>query len=103
MNILLQAFYKHTLSGTNSEQRTHPIRDSRFHKYSLIMDGKLSEKHEKHEEKSEWHQKGGDSSTSWQRVMKVTKKTETKMSSKTEQKTRTYKVIDLTGSYTYFL
>ena len=61
------------------------------------MDGKLSEKHEKHEEKSEWHQKGGDSSTSWQRVMKVTKRTETKMSSKTEQKTKTYKVIDLTG------
>ena len=52
------------------------------------MDGKLSEKHEKHEEKSEWHQKGGDSSTSWQRVMKVTKRTETKMSSKTEQKNK---------------
>ena len=66
------------------------------------MDGKLSEKHEKHEENSEWHQKGGDSSTSWQRVMKVTKRTETKMSSKTEQKTRTYKVIDLTGLYTTF-
>ena len=64
---------------------------------------KVKEHHEECEEQAVTIQKGEDSTTSWQRVMKVTKKTETKMSSKTEQKTRTYKVIDLTGSYTYFL
>ena len=47
--------------------------------------------HEEHQEEAEWHQKGGDSSLSWHRVMKVTKKTE--RSSKTEQCTKTYKVI----------
>merc|ERR1712080_624756 len=39
----------------------------------------------------EYHQKGGDTHSSWSRVMKVTKKTE--RTSKTEQSTKTFKVI----------
>ena len=43
--------------------------------------------HEEHKEEAEWHQKGSNSTSSWHRVMKVTKET----SSKTEECTRTYK------------
>lgn len=47
--------------------------------------------HEKHQEESEVRQEGGDANSSWQRVMKVTKKTE--RTSKTEHCTKTYKVV----------
>ena len=50
----------------------------------------VKQHHEEHkEEEAEWQLKGSDSTSSWHRVMKVTKKT----SSKTEQCTKTYKII----------
>merc|ERR1711953_185070 len=60
-----------------------------------IMEKKVESKpteskhHEEHKEEAEWHQKGSNSTSSWHRVMKVTKET----SSKTEECTRTYKVV----------
>ena len=50
----------------------------------------VQEQHEEHkEEEDEWQLKGSDSTSTWHRVMKVTKKT----SSKVEQCTKTYKVV----------
>lgn len=51
----------------------------------------VTQRHEQHQEESETRQEGGDESTSWSRVLKVTKKTE--RTSKTEQCTKTYKVV----------
>ena len=48
-----------------------------------------SKHHEEQKEEAEWHQKGSNSTSSWHRVMKVTKET----SSKTEECTKTYKVV----------
>ena len=52
---------------------------------------KVKEHHEECEEQAVTIQKGEDSTTSWQRVMKVTKRTE--KTSKTEQQTKTYKIV----------
>ena len=52
---------------------------------------KVKEHHEEREEQAVTIQKGEDSTTSWQRVMKVTKRTE--KTSKTEQQTKTYKIV----------
>merc|ERR1712029_1134365 len=66
-----------------------------FEKKIEIMEKKVESKpaetkhHEEHKEEAEWHQKGSNSTSSWHRVMKVTKET----SSKTEECTRTYKVV----------
>ena len=47
--------------------------------------------HEEHKEEAEWQEKGADEKgTSWSKVMKVTKRIE--KTSKTEERTKTYKV-----------
>ena len=50
----------------------------------------VKQRHEEHrEEEAEWQTKGSDSTSSWHRICKVTKKT----SSKTEECTKTYRVV----------
>ena len=50
----------------------------------------VKQRHEEHkEEEAEWQLKGSDSTSSWHRICKVTKKT----SSKTEESTKTYRIV----------
>jgi hypothetical protein len=61
---------------------------------------KIKEHHEEHHEEAEWHQKGEDpsSKTTWHKVMKIQKKTE--KTSKTEEHTKTYRVVTNQGGKT---